>query len=111
MVEICQIVINNPGNKEDLLEKMKEIEDIEEHKILINEKQREEITPNENESKRKVRYTDENDQRYFEVNDPLCKIRIANNCNWYVQWSKQNYQKQINKRAKTEVAQQDKDDE
>ena len=54
IVEICHIVINNPSNKEDLLEKMKEIEDIEEHEILTNEKQREETTPNENESKRKV---------------------------------------------------------
>ena len=59
MVEICHIVINNLGNKKDLLEKMKEIEDIEEYEILINEKQREEIT--QNESKRKVRYTEENE--------------------------------------------------
>ena len=45
------------------------------------------------------------------MNDPLCKIRIADNCNRYMQWSRQNHQKQINKRAKTEVAQQDNDDE
>ena len=38
MVEICHIVINNPSNKEDLLEKMKEIKEIEEHEIIINEK-------------------------------------------------------------------------
>ena len=35
MVEICHIIINNPENKEKLLEKMKQIEEIEYKEIEV----------------------------------------------------------------------------
>ena len=52
MVNICYIIINNPNNKEELLEKMKEIEDIEDHEINGQVEPMEETT--QKESKRKV---------------------------------------------------------
>ena len=54
VVNICHIVINNPNNKEDLLEKMKEIEDIEDHEINIQVELMEETTKKE--SKEKLGY-------------------------------------------------------
>ena len=77
MVEIYHIVINNPENKEKLLEKMKQIEEIEYKEIEVEVELNEEKTKKE--SKRKVQFSSENEEKTYDLANQPYKIRMPDN--------------------------------
>ena len=72
MVEICHIIVNNLENKEELLEKMKQIEEIEYKEIEVEVELNEEKTKKE--SKRKVQFSSENEEKTYDPADQPHKI-------------------------------------
>ena len=81
---------------------MKQIEEIEYKEIEVEVELNEEKTKKE--SKRKVQFSSENEEKTYDPADQPHKIRMPDNRNLYVEWSKRVDNNQNNKRAKIDKA-------